>query len=164
MPQTTNTIEKNFVTSVHVTSAEANPQAAYNALAYILWANRIALAIVFIWFGFLKLIHASPAEPLVIRLHDVTVAKYIPMQTFLMLLGGVECIIGILWLMPRYTKAAFWLFVPQMITTFMPLILLPKDTWQASFCLTLTGQYIIKNLVLVASAITVLYMHTKMKK
>jgi uncharacterized membrane protein YkgB len=39
-----------------------------------------------------------------------------------------------------------------MITTFLPLILLPKETWDAFLTLTLTGQYIVKNLVLIGSA------------
>jgi uncharacterized membrane protein YkgB len=40
-----------------------------------------------------------------------------------------------------------------MITTFLPLIFLPGESWQAPFVPTLVGQYIIKNLVLVAAAI-----------
>lgn len=164
MPETNPILRKNYTTTVHLKTENSETKLALSMLKYIIWANRAALAIVFFWFGFLKLLNASPAEALVMSLHDSTIARYIPMQVFLELLGGTECLIGILWLIPRCTKFVFWLFIPQMITTFMPLIFLPGDTWQSSFCLTLTGQYIIKNLVLVASALTVFYAYIKTKK
>ena len=130
----------------------------------IVWFNRIALAVVFIWFGFLKIIHASPAEPLVKHLHEVTLVKFIPVNTFVVLLGCIECVIGLLWLIPRFTKAAIVLFALQMFTTFLPLFYLPRDTWQHSFVLTLEGQYIVKNLVLLASAATIVFVYIQEKK
>jgi uncharacterized membrane protein YphA (DoxX/SURF4 family) len=121
----------------------------------IIWANRIALFIVFFWFGFLKIIHISPAEQLVTNLYNTTIYSMMPIDKFLILLGIVECLIGILWLIPRLTKVVFWIFMAQMFTTFLPLLFLPKDTWQNMMVLTLTGQYIIKNVVLIASALTI---------
>jgi uncharacterized membrane protein YkgB len=130
----------------------------------IVWFNRLALAVVFIWFGFLKIIHASPAEPLVKHLHEVTLVKFIPVNTFIVLLGCIECMIGLLWLLPGFTKAAIILFVLQMFTTFLPLFYLPLDTWQHSFVLTLEGQYIVKNIVLLASAATIVFVYIQEKK
>lgn len=60
-----------------------------------------------------------------------------------------------MWLIPKLTKVAFIIFAIQMFTTFLPLLFLPKDTWQNTMVLTLTGQYIIKNVVLIASALTI---------
>lgn len=121
----------------------------------IIWWNRIALFIVFFWFGFLKIIRISPAEGLVSRLHETTISSYISVETFMILLGIIECAIGILWLIPKLTKVVFIIFAIQMFTTFLPLLFLPKDTWQNTMVLTLTGQYIIKNVVLIASALTI---------
>lgn len=121
----------------------------------IIWANRIALFIVFFWFGFLKIIHISPAEQLVTNLYNATIHSIMPIDKFLVSLGVVECLIGILWLIPRLTKVAFWIFMAQMFTTFLPLLFLPKDTWQNMMVLTLMGQYIVKNVVLIASALTI---------
>ena len=39
-----------------------------------------------------------------------------------------------------------------MITTFGPLVLLPTETWDGFMIPTLTGQYIIKNVVIIAIA------------
>ncbi|HVZ57420.1 MAG TPA: hypothetical protein VG870_12220 [Chitinophagaceae bacterium] len=131
---------------------------AWPASRVICWVNRLALAIVFGWFGLLKVLHLSPAEQLVTHLHQVTIARFMDIGHFMILLGGVECAIGLLWLVPRLTRYAFGLFLLQMGTTFLPLFLLRSETWQNAFALTLTGQYIMKNLVLVASALSVVYL------
>ncbi len=133
----------------------SNPTASFSVSQSIIWLNRLALFIVFFWFGFLKILEISPAEGLVTHLHEATIAPFIAIDKFLLLLGVVECFIGILWLIPQLTKLAFVIFLFQIFTTFLPLLFLPKDTWQNMLVLTLTGQYIIKNVVLIASAYTV---------
>jgi len=123
----------------------------------IIWFNRVALATVFFWFGFLKIIHISPAEELVTHLHRVTFLRFIPAEQFIVYLGIFECLIGLLWILPKFTRFAFSFFLFHMATTFLPLVFLKSETWQDAFVLTLTGQYIVKNLVLVASAFTVFF-------
>jgi uncharacterized membrane protein YkgB len=125
------------------------------------WINRIALFIVFFWFGFLKIMGTSPAEGLVKALFDVTLSNYMSATTFLPCFGIIECIIGLLWLFPKLTKFAFWAMLVHMLTTFLPLVLLPKETWDAFLTLTLTGQYIVKNLVLIGSAFFLYETHSK---
>lgn len=110
---------------------------------------RFALFVVFFWFGILKLIGVSPATPLVLAL----LAKTLPMiapALFLKLFAVFEMLIGILFLFPRFTKLATFLVVVHLITTTAPLILLPKMTWTAWFIPTMEGQYIIKNIMIVA--------------
>lgn len=120
-----------------------------------IWLNRIALFVVFFWFGFLKIVGLSPAKDIVTHLHHQTIEPFISASYFIPLLGLAECLIGVLWLIPKFTKIAFWIFCLQMFTTFLPLFLLPSETWQSDFALTLAGQYIIKNIVLIASAYTI---------
>lgn len=125
----------------------------------ILWFNRFSLFVVFFWFGFLKLIHLSPAETLIAHLHQETISNWVTLEFFTPFLGFIECVIGLLWLFPKLTRIAFGLFSLQMFTTFLPLFYLPTDTWQDSFTLTLTGQYIVKNLVLIAAALILYAFH-----
>lgn len=132
-------------------------------LDQVLWFNRIAIFIVFFWFGFLKVIHISPAETLVQHLHQVTISSFISIETFVPLLGYLECAIGILFLFPKLTRVAFGLFIVQMSATFLPLFLLPQDTW-TGFALSLTGQYIVKNVVLIAAAYAVYAGHYNSQK
>ena len=122
------------------------------ALVTAAWLNRAMIAVVYIWFGFLKVIGTSPAEGLVTKLFNLTLEPMMWIQTFLLILGMGECLIGFVWLSPRLTKLAFGLMIVHMFTTFMPILFLPNETWQSFFTLTLTGQYIIKNVVLLSAA------------
>ena len=113
-----------------------------------------ALFIVFFWFGALKVFAISPAKPLVAAL----LAKTIPFFTtaqFIFGLGIYEMIIGIAFIIPRCERLAIALLVPHLITTVLPLILLPAITWQGFFIPTLEGQYIIKNVLIIAVAMVV---------
>lgn len=112
---------------------------------------RIALFVVFFWFGILKLIDVSPANPIVSDLLEKTL-PFITFSQFIIVLGLWEMLIGITFLIPRFERFAIVLLVPHMITTFMPLILLPQIAWQSILVPTLEGQYIIKNLVIIALA------------
>ena len=113
---------------------------------------RIALFVIFFWFGFIKLIGLSPAESLVESLFNRTI-PFIPFNVFYVGFSLFECLIGILFLIPKATRLVIALLFVHMITTFLPLIFLPQITWQMPFIPTLEGQYIIKNLAIIALAI-----------
>lgn len=116
--------------------------------------SRIAIFVVYFWFGILKVVGTSPASPLVASLLEHTL-PFIKFPTFLVLFGLLEMAIGILFLIPRLEWLALALFIPHMITTCGPLVLLPPVTWQSFLTPTLAGQYIIKNVVLVALALSI---------
>ncbi len=115
-------------------------------------AARVSLFVVFFWFGLLKLLGLSPAGGLVHGLFDQTI-HFMPFATFYMLFAALECIIGILFLIKGAERIVLPLLLFHMITTFLPLIFLPTESWQAPFVPTIVGQYIIKNLVIIAAAI-----------
>ena len=113
---------------------------------------RMALGVVFIWFGALKLVPGlSPAEVLVAN----TVVWFDPVW-FVPLLGVWEVLIGVGLLIRPAIRGALLLLALQMPGTFMPLILLPEVCFTAfPYGLTLEGQYIIKNLVIITAALVV---------
>jgi uncharacterized membrane protein YkgB len=112
---------------------------------------RVSLAIVFIWFGALKPLGISPAEELVRR----TVTWFSP-DTFVPILGWWEVAIGVGLLFRPLNRFALLLLFLQMPGAMLPLILLPDVCFtQVPFGLTLEGQYIIKNLILISAAIVV---------
>lgn len=115
---------------------------------------RVALFIVFFWFGILKVVADSPANPLVDSLLQRTL-PFMTFETFIVLFGMYEMIIGILFLIPRTTRIVIPLLILHMITTFMPLVLLPQITWQGFLVPTLEGQYIIKNVLIIVLTIGV---------
>ena len=116
------------------------------------WINRVMLAIVYIWFGYLKVIGTSPAEGLVAELFQITLSGTISVNLFIKILGLFECVLGFVWLVPNFSKIAFYLLVFHLLTTFLPIILLPAITWTTFMSLSLVGQYIIKNVVIFSSA------------
>jgi hypothetical protein len=118
---------------------------------------RLALFIIYFWFGVLKVVGVSPASELVQSLFERTMPMMhlsIPFNTFLILFGLFECLIGVLFLIPKLEKAAFCLLCLHMLTTFMPLFLV-SGMWTGLFTPTLEAQYIIKNLLIISTAITV---------
>jgi uncharacterized membrane protein YphA (DoxX/SURF4 family) len=120
--------------------------------------SRVSLFVIYFWFGFLKVIGWSPASALVNDLsHQTYLDLFISPEYFVIVFGVGECILGIMFLIPRLTRLSKWLFTLHMVTTFMPLFLVPKDVWVSWFAPTLEGQYIIKNLALIA---TVLHLKT----
>ncbi len=118
---------------------------------------RISLFVIFFYFGLLKVVGASPADPLVEALLEKTLF-FIDPDSFFIFLGCIEMLIGILFLIPngKVTRIAFLIFIIQMSTTLLPLVMLPYITWASPFVPTLEGQYIIKNLVLIALAVGLL--------
>lgn len=115
---------------------------------------RWALFIVFFWFGALKVFSVSPANALVAALLARTL-PFLTFNQFIVGFGVFEMLIGIVFLVPKWERLAMILLFPHMIVTFIPLFLLPQLTWSAAWVPTLEGQYIIKNLVIVALAISV---------
>lgn len=115
---------------------------------------RIALGIVFLWFGALKLFPGmSPAEDLV----RATVAFLpVPGDVFLRILGVWEMLIGLGFLTGRALRSTIFLLFLQMPGTLSPVVLLPERVFtRFPFGLTLEGQYIVKNLVLIAAALVI---------
>ena len=121
---------------------------------YSIFIARASLFVVFFWFGILKLFHTSPANPLVEGLLARTL-PFITFPKFILLFGIYEMLIGIIFLLPGFERLAIALLIPHMITTILPLILLPTITWQGLLTPTLEGQYIIKNILIIACAVVV---------
>ena len=122
------------------------------------WMNRYgqlflrwSLGLTFIWFGALKPFGLSPAQELVTNtVYFVDPAWFIP------LLGWWEVAIGVGLLYRPLIRPAIFLLFLQMPGTFMPMVLLPDVCFTAfPLGLTLEGQYIIKNLILISSALVI---------
>lgn len=113
---------------------------------------RFGLFVVFFWFGLLKVIGLSPASGVVQRLFEQTI-PFMSFDTFLIGFGVFECLIGIFFLIRGLERLVIPLLFIHMITTFGPLFFLPSETWTGFLVPTLEGQYIIKNLVIIAAAI-----------
>ena len=139
-------------------------------LELISWAKRlfvptarVAFFIIFFYFGFLKLLGLSPASPLA----EALTAQTIGMQYFdlsFTLLALFECLIGVLFLIPKATRVVIPLLFIHLAVVCSPLIIVPQMVWQQPFVPNLEGQYIIKNVALIAVAIGVASSTVPLKK
>lgn len=113
---------------------------------------RSALFIIFFYFGLLKLLGLSPAEGLAATLVAKTVGAAYFQQLF-MALAVFECLIGILFLVPKATRVVIFLMLIHMLVVCSPLVLVPEAVWSAPLVPNLDGQYVIKNMALIVLAI-----------
>lgn len=120
---------------------------------------RYAIGVVFVWFGALKLVPGlSPAEELV-----RSTVYFVNPDVFYPILAVWEILIGVLLLFRPAVRGALFLLALQMPGTFLPFVVLPEvcfSTWPFQspldlFALTLEGQYIVKNIVLISAGLVV---------
>jgi len=112
---------------------------------------RIGIGVIFIWFGVLKPLGLSPAAELLAN----TVYWWTP-EIVVPAIGWWEVAIGITFLIPQLTRVAMFLLAVQMPGTFLPLVLLPEVCFTViPWGLTLEGQYIVKNLVIIGAALVI---------
>src|SRR5215470_8296127 len=118
---------------------------------------RISLGIVFLWFGALKFWPAlSPAEELATRTIQSLTFGVVEPSLSRPLLATWEVLIGLGLITNRYLGVTLVLLIVQMLGTFTPLVLFPKETWiQFPIVPTMEGQYILKNIVLVSAGMVI---------
>jgi uncharacterized membrane protein YkgB len=116
--------------------------------------SKLSIFIVYFWFGALKVTGDSPANELVLSLLDKTMPAMEP-SLFLMLFGLFEMLIGILILTKKFERAALTLLSLHIIMILAPLALLADMTWQSFLVPTMEGQYILKNVLIIAAAVNI---------
>ena len=112
---------------------------------------RVAIAVIFVWFGALKIFGISPAGELVAAtVYVVDPALFVPV------LGVWEVVIGLCLLYRPLIRLGIVLLFVQLPGTFLPIVLLPEVVFTAfPYGLTVEGQYIIKNLVIIGAALVI---------
>ena len=117
-------------------------------------ALRIALAVVMLWFGLPKTVPGgSPAEALAVATVDRLSAGIVTGDTARLAVAGLEITIGIALLVGRWMPVVLLVVLGHMVGTAAPLVLFPDLTWRSTGVGTLEGQYILKNLVIVAGVV-----------
>ncbi len=118
---------------------------------------RISLALIFIWFGGLKFIPgASPAEELALSTISILTFDLISPQIAQFMLASLETLIGLLLITGSFMRFAILLLLIQMGGTMSPILLFPELVFnQFPFVLTIEGQYIFKNFVVISAAIVI---------
>jgi len=113
---------------------------------------RVALGVVFVWFGALKVLGVSPVSDLV-----ASTVYWVDPDWFVPTLGVVEILIGVGLIGGWLLRWVLLAFVAQMIGTALVFVVRPEVAFQDGNPLKLTveGEFVIKNLVLIAAGLVV---------
>ena len=120
--------------------------------SYAILIIRHSLGMVFVWFGLLKVMGVSPVFDLASH-----IVYWLPSELFVPLLGIWEMAIGVGLLLGKALRVILSLLFLQLAGTFLVLIILPEAAFQGGNPLFLTteGEFVIKNLVLIAAGLAV---------
>jgi putative oxidoreductase len=113
---------------------------------------RISLAVVFVWFGALKVAGVSAVGGLV-----AATVPFLDSAWFVPVLGIVEILVGVAFATGRLLRVVLPVFAAHMAGTFLVLITLPDVAFQGANPLVLTavGEFVVKNLVLLTAGLVV---------
>jgi uncharacterized membrane protein YkgB len=112
---------------------------------------RVAIAVIFVWFGALKIFGISPAGELV-----ASTVYIVSPELFVPILGVWEVLIGLCLLYRPLIRLGLVLLFVQLPGTFLPIVLLPEVVFTVfPYGLTVEGQYIIKNLIIIGAALVI---------
>jgi uncharacterized membrane protein YphA (DoxX/SURF4 family) len=119
---------------------------------YSIPALRIALGIVFVWFGGLKVFDVTPVADLV-----ASTVYWVNPDWLVPMLGVFEVGVGLGLLFGLALRLVLLALVLQLAGTFLVLVVQPGIAFQDGnpLLLTVEGEFVIKNLVLITAAMVV---------
>ena len=115
---------------------------------------RISLGFVFLAFGILKFFPGvSPAEEIAERTMSALTLGIVPDDLGRIIVAAMETAIGVCLLTGRWMRIGVALLGMAMVGVMSPLVLFPGDLFAGDFrAPTLLGQYVVKDIVLLAAA------------
>lgn len=119
---------------------------------YSIPALRLALGVVFVWFGALKVFDVTPVADLV-----ASTVYWVDPDWLVPILGFFEVAVGLGLLFKVALRLVLLALVLQLVGTFLVLVVQPATAFQDGnpLLLTVEGEFVIKNLVLITSAMVV---------
>jgi len=118
----------------------------------------ISIGIVYVWFGMLKFFpELSPAEELARNTIHCLTFGLVPDNVSVLLLAIWEVGAGLLLITGLFRTIALKVMIVHILCTFVPIVCFPGLIFEhAPFIFTLLGQYIAKNIIILAALILLL--------
>lgn len=113
---------------------------------------RLSLGITFFWFGILKLFNASP---IIETIKNALPPMLAESQIFLFSLAILEMLLGIAFLVNRFVRLASIIMIVHLLIASVP-VLITQGFSPRFPILSLEGEFVIKNLVLIAAGLVIL--------
>jgi putative oxidoreductase len=116
------------------------------------WLLLASLSLTFFWFGVLKVIGLSPVVPLL-----KATFPFMATDPYLSLLGAFEVVIAFGLLIGRLRRVTLTLIVLHLLGTLSIVVIAPHVLFAPQFpALTMEGEFVVKNLVLIAASLVLL--------
>jgi len=115
-------------------------------------ALRVALGVVFVWFGALKVAGVSPVAGIV-----ADTLSWLPAAVAVPGLGAVEILVGLGLLTGYAIRVTLFLFCAQMVGTFVTFAIMPERMFvgRNTLLLTTEGEFVVKNIVLITAGLVI---------
>ena len=115
-------------------------------------ALRLSLGSIFLWFGALKIFGSSPVAALIQETYT-----FVPVGVFMLILGVWEMVIGIGIILKRALRSVLILLGVHLVGTFTAILFNPSIFFVRGvpLCLTVDGEFVMKNLVLITAALVI---------
>ena len=125
--------------------------------AHSIMLLRMSVGLVILAFGVLKFFpDVSPAEELTIKTTDALSFDLVPGHIAIVIVAGLETIVGLLLLTGRLLRVAVYLLAGQLIGVLAPLVLFTGRLFDGPHgAPTLEGQYVLKDIIIVAAGLVV---------
>ncbi|GAA4280304.1 doxx family protein [Gaetbulibacter aestuarii] len=112
----------------------------------------ISIGIIYLWFGVLKFFpELSPADALAKQTIHFLTLGFLPDQISILLLATIEVTIGAMLVFNIKIRVAITAALLHLLFTFVPLFFPDVSFSGGPFVLTLVGQYILKNIVIISA-------------
>ena len=123
--------------------------------AHSITVLRMSLGLVFLTFAAFKFVPgASPAEDLAVATVGTLTFGVVTGSAALLFTALTETIIGVTLLTGRFVKVGLVVLAGALVGIMSPLVLFPDQMWSGDGP-TLTGQYVFKDIVLIAGGLVV---------
>jgi len=121
-------------------------------------ALRMALALVFVWFGVLKIAGVSPVGELL-----AATLPFVDQDVLVPVLGIVEVVLGIALAIGRMPRLVLLVLVGHLVGTFLTFVTASALMWQPGrfLALTVDGEFVAKNVVLISAALLLIGWHSR---
>jgi uncharacterized membrane protein YphA (DoxX/SURF4 family) len=118
---------------------------------------RLALAVVFVWFGALKLAGVSPVHELIAQ-----TLPFVDADLAVPALGVVEVAIGLVLAIGILPRITLLVLAGHLAGTFLTFITASELMWGSNFLeLTADGEFVVKNVVLISAALVLIGIYSR---
>ncbi len=112
---------------------------------------KISIAVVFIWFGLLKFLNVSPVVDIIARAYPFITEN----QILYLFLAVLEILIGIGLLIPKFVRVSALVAAIHLSIATLGVLFSPQAFLTSFPFLSLVGEFVIKNLVLIAGVLLI---------